>query len=749
MANSKITITFNSLANINDVLNFKETSRSLNFDETFKKNRLGLKEVSIPAFNLGLYEITYNEMANTSNIGVAYNDGVFKTVPIDALMSEDNNGMRTASVYSVFTPNVVDLNTHEAIVWGEGSFVHVEDTYTGFLSTNFRSAFNLDYNASNFFTVTALPGAVGSGLGTVVIEANYPNAVFVSGPTTADVTFLIENVVAELLIIEDLNFSESTTNPKCSHYRINVRTDKIARKITLNNVVLTNSNTSNPYSFEIPRGQQWSLILEDANGNIASRNSSVVPINLNEGIFNFQSNYLPNGGTITIVPIVDTSSLNLQYSLDNSTWQNSNVFSGIIAGSYTVFVRDQYGCQFSKNIDIDESGNEREPYCLVSKSNAIQFAERVIWDNCAIFKNDENTLSCEADVRHPYKEIQQFNNCDAITTQIKSNYVEVLAAVVTQNSEVPLLVDKMTNNMNLKDSRDARMYSLGNGLTGIYFITGNVYDFDTGANTGEFYVLNGALPSWAKINTYVRVNDNWFMITNIDFDEVLNADVLIIESNYTGQDVSVRASSIYNLFNYEVYEFSILMSSFLNDNFQIRINNNDPSFPSVEYLSEVIDVKMEQRNTIAIKYKNSTNTDIFYATGIENLLRLPINRINGKLFDESETYTTDTTTILLNSELHEMNEFEFEPVTKQMMWKLTQALSHDIVTIDGIGYVKNTNIEVDGPLDRSNLYIVKAVMIRTGNTFNGRTSSGNVSQIPTNQDIPALIDSGNGYVIYR
>src|SRR5690606_15040023 len=103
---------------------------------------------------------------------------------------------------------------------------------------------------------------------------------------------------------------------------------------------------------------------------------------------------------------------------------------------------------------------------------------------------------------------------------------------------------------------------------------------------GENYVLNGALPVWAKIDSYVRVDNDWFQITNIDFDEALSADILIVESNYTGADVSVKASSIYNLFNYEVYEFSILMADYLNENFQVRINNNDPNFADLTHISE-------------------------------------------------------------------------------------------------------------------------------------------------------------------
>jgi hypothetical protein len=46
----------------------------------------------------------------------------------------------------------------------------------GYISTNYKSAFDSDYNSSNLFTVTTT-GPINSGIGTVTI-ANYSDAVF-------------------------------------------------------------------------------------------------------------------------------------------------------------------------------------------------------------------------------------------------------------------------------------------------------------------------------------------------------------------------------------------------------------------------------------------------------------------------------------------------------------------------------------------------------------------------------------------
>jgi gliding motility-associated-like protein len=51
-----------------------------------------------------------------------------------------------------------------------------------------------------------------------------------------------------------------------------------------------------------------------------------------------------NENTI-IVNIVATSTGNYDYSIDGVNYQTSNLFSGLSSGKYTVWVRDQYGCE--------------------------------------------------------------------------------------------------------------------------------------------------------------------------------------------------------------------------------------------------------------------------------------------------------------------------------------------------------------------------------------------------------------------
>lgn len=67
------------------------------------------------------------------------------------------------------------------------------DRYIGYISTKYKQAFDLDYNTTSLFTVTASSGDINSGIGSVTITANYSDANFVLGATSANINVTINN----------------------------------------------------------------------------------------------------------------------------------------------------------------------------------------------------------------------------------------------------------------------------------------------------------------------------------------------------------------------------------------------------------------------------------------------------------------------------------------------------------------------------------------------------------------------------
>ncbi|RUT68694.1 hypothetical protein D0817_20250 [Flavobacterium cupreum] len=612
--------------------------------------------------------------------------------------------------------------------------------WIGNIATYYRSALMLDYNASSLYTITAT--SFGEGLGRVVIIANYPGAVFsvTASNESATVVIVNETVVPSIHIL-DATFSEATTN-KCQNVKVNVTTDLLAVKIL--SPVNVNPNADNPFSFDWLRGSTVNLIVEDANGKTDSR-SILLPSILNASNFAINVNNSPNGATV-IIENINTAGLNLEYSLNGVSWQIENTFSGLDIGDFTLFVRDQYGCSFEKPFSVNEFGIQ-VPYSYMSKSNAIRYANRITWGDSANYKTDENTLSCEVDVDTVYREVQQFQSADIVPTQFRSNYANNVAKIIKEDlSEVIIPVEKKSSNIGIKDKRDARKYNLDNGKTGVYFLAGNTYDYDTNATTGT-YSLNGLLPEWATVGNYIVISNAWFLIEQIIFDESKNADVIVFSQNYTGSETSIVAGSIFNRFNYEVYEYYIDMVDYIDQHFQVELKKTDPNFTTITYLSEEIWCKIKHEDVLEIRYYNTTNTDIFYATGIQFKIRIPLTIQKGAVDEESDIHKTDTDAILLSADLYEGDQFIFEPVTKEIWRKIMIALSHEKVFLNGVGYVKNGSFSTEGPLEKSNLYVLTANMLKTGNIYNSQ-GSGNIDFDGSQVEVPGLIETDSGYLSY-
>lgn len=621
---------------------------------------------------------------------------------------------------------------------------------------NFMQAFQLDYAVNgqhsitrnlNVVTITSLYGSVAG----YTWDGGYAFKPNTGGgfPISANVVFafsLNNNTTPFGLSVEYLQHNSFLE--RCG--KIRVKVTSTINMASISSPVSETGINANTYTFNYPRGASGIIIATSQQSEPVTTNLAFqAPPLLSADNFTINIYNTPNGSTL-IITDENQDGLIIEYALSppntspaNGAFQSSNIFSGIAQGNYRLTVRDQFGCSKYRDFSVQEAG-VGTPYFYISKAMSIRYAYRVAWGDAANYKNDENTLSCEANVKLPYKEIQQFQTADVITTQFRSNYANNTAKIIkADGTEIAIPVIQKTNNIGVKDSRDAIKINAGNGKTGIYFMSGNTYDYDTGIETGT-YALNGALPYWGVAGNFIRLDSVWFQIDGTYYDETINAEVILIDVEYTGMPDPVIVSSLYNLFSYEIYEFEIDFVDYQNERLQVEIYCFDDTLGDVRLLSEVIHVKVRHAETVEIKYRNSTNTDVFYSTGITNLIRQPINIYAGVPDETSENYKTDATTVLLESEVYEVTQFTFEPVTLEIMRKMVQAFNHDTLQLDGVYYVKSAPCEVEGPLEKTNLYVVKASLIKTAGAFNSTlTGSGNEVFDSTNDEIPGLIDLGD------
>jgi len=261
------------------------------------------------------------------------------------------------------------------------------------------------------------------------------------------------------------------------------------------------------------------------------------------------------------------------------------------------------------------------------------------------------------------------------------------------------------------------------------------------------YSLNGLLPEWATSGNYISINNTFYLIEDTIYDDNKNADVIVINNTYTGVTTPIIVGCIYNRFNYEVYEFTIDFVNFIDQKLRIKLTCQNGTNTPLIHLSEVLWCQVKHEGVLEIKYYNSTNTDIYYSTGIIHKIRIPILKVSGKVDEATETHKTDTDVILLNADLFEVDDFQFMPLSKELWRKLCIALSHERVFINGVGYVKYAPFNTEGPLDKSNLYVLTASMIKTGNVYNSQSSSG-MEFTGSEVAIPGLIATESGFLKY-
>ncbi|WP_177764027.1 hypothetical protein [Flavobacterium sp. I3-2] len=541
----------------------------------------------------------------------------------------------------------------------------------------------------------------------------------------------------EVFEILSITFLKAEVVP-CSQVKVRVRTS-IAMTSYCRSLSCTAVNSA-IVEFTSIRGSQ--IAFKAIRNNVSRTININIPPLLNEpqiSVFNS-----PFGATATATT-QNFSGLTLQFSLDNINWQDSNVFSGLDVGSYTLYIKDQLGCLKSKTFTVLENSFGTKPYVFISKENSFRFKEPD-----SDYLNDENQFFNQSFNAINYCFEQNFLNNDVVTTQFKSNFqnIDIFVRDLNSNEISQLVVTKKTNNIGLKQKMSGvKKYKISNFQFGVYFESGSILNYDT--NTPEQnYTLNGSLPIWAKLGNFINIDGAFYQINSIGFDENVNAEVLIFDGFMSNLEEEVVASCIYNIQEYEVYEFDLDFSYFSNSKIQIEIRNTDPNFGEYNWTSEVIRSYVNLENHIEIRYQNSTNTNVIYSTDIQHLLRIPYNKIKAVDSDSSENYNTDTNTYLLGSKIYEITEFDFMPLPLELWRKVKIALSVDTIFIDGVGYSKNAEFTKE-TLGSSNLYKVTAQLIKNGFMFNSNMNSNEIIIENPVTNIPGLIENNlDGFVGY-
>ena len=607
---------------------------------------------------------------------------------------------------------------------------------------SFEISFGLDFNGSGIYTVTRTDNVV-------VIQSTVANLSFSNPASTGDVTFTIANFSGSVFQITESIFQQATD--ACNNVKLKVTTNIYADVIT--SPIGTTTRAGNVIYIDVPRSgglnpSTINLSLATTPGQQVSR-SLTVPSILAGGNIALTINTSPNGATIIASHFPDEE-LDSEYSLGDGTtqtpYQISNIFTSVVAGAYTVYVRDQFGCIVNKSFTVDAFGVDT-PYFEISESNSIRWVGRTLNGIALDVRIDQNRFSYEEDVKRKYKHFEDFTISNIPETQFKTNYASPVVKVYEGTTLLETIAPvKKTNNLRLKDSRDALKFSDTNGKTGIYFTTGKRYNFDTGADLLNDYTLNGNLPEWGLKGNYVKISGAWFEIEDVLFDQTRQAEYLSTNQNYAGVEVSIIVGTNYNRENYEVWEFYNSFTNYSGKTLDMELINTDLVFDTLVFKAESVKVYSSLPDHHEIKYSNVSNTDVMYSTGISFLINARLDKVSDAPIGENENFSSDDVTLLERANIKQAKEFVFESVTRGQMIKLYRSLYHRKLFINETGYAISETPEVEGGLEESSLYDITAVLVKTGKYYNATSFDFDEPTTVGLLEMPALISVGNGFI---
>lgn len=620
---------------------------------------------------------------------------------------------------------------------------------------DFAYYFNLDYNLGGTFDINRLGNVV-------TIKAPNGSQINFGNETetpTDWVTFVINNGTENAMSIVEVIYQESSSN-KCSQFDLSLETTEIAETIEIGTSGLgvnqITGNTDNPKILTLARGVQHKINLIEAGGSSVNYpnipNKIYIPI-ISNGNININITPSLNGATVTFNVLLLSSlyliypSLVYEYSLNNIDWQSENSFSGQANGSYTIYIRDQFGCKIQKDYQVTYSGT-RIPFIQISRANFLSFSKVENIDNCSIHKTDENTLAFQSLSETIYSDNHLVQLCDITPIHFKSNFNNITMKLRGENEvEEELIVIKQSNNLNRYEAYDCKMYNYGNGLTGLYFDSGNTYD-ELLINNGD-YTLNGNVPDFASIGNIIEVvGVGTFYIKDVILDSNLQRKVILFENNYIGLPVNKIVKCYYDLLPYEIYEAFIVWSGRNEICYDVVINFNDTTMDEVIYQSENIFLQENHPNTFHLRWfmNKNVNQDVFYYYGIEFTGRYRLIEISSLIDDEVESNITDETVKLNKSILVDGNEIEFDEIPRNMALTLAIALSCENLFGNGEGYIKKQSIKWES-IPNTNLVKISAELYKTNTNYNNIVNNeigAEIDDIPFN--IPALVGTNIGLI---
>lgn len=431
---------------------------------------------------------------------------------------------------------------------------------------------------------------------------------------------------------------------------------------------------------------------------------------------------------------VTSPAMGFEISLDGVNYQTSNTFVGLTVGeSYTLYVKDGFGCEKTLDFTVNEILPTLEPYFFISKLNPIYFALKN-----GLRNNPNNQLSYEFATDTNFKDFHyQLWNQLNYQFQFRSNYSNNKVILVDCFGEqTELTITKKSNNIAVVDIRNCTIIAPTSEIpfVQLFFEGGNIYSPTDPSEVIGVSTLNGTLLQYHTIGSFVELLDEGSQNGVFQIIDIIDTDngrriLLDWDIEFLGAQPN-KVKTLYNQSNYEVYEFAI-PQGLVEGKYQLAIFADNDQGTTLRALSEqfVMTNELAEKHHV-FSWKNNANNQITWETGIECTTCLPYNELpTFSPESEDEVFMTDIAPRLLESNNNEVFTFHLGLLPTNIARQIAFIVSNDFLKIDDELYTKQETPEIE-PQNGSNNCIVNVPLLLS-TTFNSNERRG-VSDINTN-----------------
>jgi hypothetical protein len=514
------------------------------------------------------------------------------------------------------------------------------------MAQSFVDAWTADYAGVNF-TLNRVSNVV-------TITAAYDGAVFsgfsFSGPGPGNVAAVITNEAFDFPLNILTAVVEAADSAECTTVKVTLTVENGTPPYAWNTILPGNVGL---IGANVPRsGGNITVELEDDDAEIDSIIVAVPQILTVADIAGIVIEGDPSGlfGTVTITmgPTVGAP-LTFEYSLDGVTYSSDNVFTSVLVGSYTLYVRDNYGCVITQAFDVELESIRPPAYYAIPRSNSFGWhLQQAAVNDCTNPYNGTNAKPNDYKPTRFYnpRYFQPWCPTDNPITQFRSNYDTLSATLIkiVDDSIVGTFpITQHSSNLGQRQIMDAKIYDRGAGQTGVYWDSGNIYDTD-GVTVIDTHNLDGQLPEWARVGQVFTLSgsatDGLFEIVQIIYDSVLLVNAAVIDRVYAdvAEPTSVKTDAVYNRLNYETYEFQADLD-IAEGCYKILLvmEDSEEEYPTLTFETLPFIVSTGNRDMVLMESSDHVDDGILYSTGITHK-----QRFQGLFYEEDYPSSYET-----------------------------------------------------------------------------------------------------------